>query len=303
MARSGDDLRKTFIDAALLSVAAIVAALQFGACPLLLSAGGAGALALIAIAALSAPLHYGLMHETLHGNLFASERWNRIAGRVLGITLGLPFETMRFGHLAHHSNNRHTFDRPEHIEPGQFYPAAAAAYYGKLLIGNALIYTLIPLLTFLSIATMARIPVPADGGAQQFRVAALRAFSNPSRKRAVQLDVIAVVLLGALAVTLWGAQWWVFAACIVARWSVLSILDNAPHYGMPLNSGLAARNTAMPPWLAWLVLNQNFHDVHHHNPKLPWTGLPEAFRKTARTHDGGWLAAVLGQFRGPVQLR
>ena len=295
-------MRKTLIDAALLSVAAIVAALQFGAYPLLFQAGGTGTVALIAIAALSAPLHYGLMHETMHGNLFAGERWNRIAGRTLGITLGLPFETMRFGHLAHHSNNRHTFDRPEHIEPGQFYPVAAIVYYGKLFIGNALIYALIPFLTFLPISTIARIPVPADDGAQHFRAAALRAFSNPSRKRAGQLDVAMIVLLGVVAVSVWGARWWVFAACIFARWSVLSILDNAPHYGMPLNSGLEARNTALPHWLAWLVLNQNFHDVHHHNPKLGWTELPDAFRRSAQTHNGGWLAAVLGQFRGPVDL-
>jgi len=147
--RTGADLRKTVIDIVLLLGVAVIAALEFGAFPFLFPASGAGAAALIALAALSAPLHYGLMHETMHGNLFASERWNRIVGRALGDTLGLPFETMRFGHLAHHSNNRHTFDRPEHFVPGQSYPAAAAVYYGKLLIGNALIYTLIPLLTFL----------------------------------------------------------------------------------------------------------------------------------------------------------
>lgn len=281
---------------------AIIAALEFGAFPHLFAVNGTSAAALIALAALSAPLHYGLMHETMHGNLFADERANRIAGRLLGITLGLPFETMRFGHLAHHSNNRHTFDRPEHIEAGQSWPAAAAIYYGKLLIGNELIYTLIPLLTFLPLSTIARIPVPAEGGAQQFKAAALRSFSNPSRKRAVQIDVIAILLLGALAVYLWSTAWWVFAACVFARWSVLSILDNAPHYGMPLNSGLEARNTSMPVWLRWLVLNQNFHDVHHHNPKLSWTELPNVFRESGREHNGSWLGAVLGQLRGPVEL-
>jgi len=300
--RTGADLRKTVIDIVLLLGVAIIAALEFGAFPFLFPASGAGAAALIALAALSAPLHYGLMHETMHGNLFASERWNRIVGRALGDTLGLPFETMRFGHLAHHSNNRHTFDRPEHFVPGQSWPAAAAVYYGKLLIGNALIYTLIPLLTFLPLSTIARIPVPEEAGAQQFRAAALRAFSNPSRKRAVQIDVIAILLLGALAVTLWSAQWWVFAACILARWSVLSILDNAPHYAMPLNSGLEARNTSMPAIFRWLILNQNFHDVHHHNPKLRWTELPETFRRSAREHNGSWFGAVLGQLRGPVEL-
>jgi fatty acid desaturase len=91
-------------------------------------------------------------------------------------------------------------------------------------------------------------------------------------------------------------------ASIVARWFLLSLLDNAPHYGMPLDSGLNARNTRVAGWASWLVLNQNFHGVHHHNPQLHWRDLPGKFAQTDKRYDGGWVGALFRQFRGPQVL-
>ncbi len=91
-------------------------------------------------------------------------------------------------------------------------------------------------------------------------------------------------------------------ASIVARWFMLSLLDNAPHYGMPLDSGLNARNTRIAGWASWLVLNQNFHGVHHHNPQLHWRDLPGKFQQADERYEGGWLGALLRQFRGPIAL-
>jgi fatty acid desaturase len=297
-------LRKTVLDLGLLTLAGAIAVLEFGAFPQVLPATGWSLAALVAVVALTAPLHYGLMHETMHGNLFANERWNRVAGRLLGITLGLPFETMRFGHLAHHSNNRHKFDRPEYLAPGQSYIAVAPGFYFKTMIGNALIYAVLPLLIFVPMPVLegyaARANANDDAG--QVRSAALRSFSNPARRSALRIDLAGIVLFAAAAIYLWGALWWVFAACVLARWSVLSLLDNAPHYAMPLTSGLEARNTSMPVAFRWMILNQNFHGEHHQTPKRHWSELPGAFRQSALTHDGSWIAAVLRQFRGPVEL-
>ena len=112
-------LRKTRFDVCLIACVALISALQFGLFPILLEPGLTGAVALVLLAAATEPLHYGLMHESIHGNLLPGEKWNRFAGRALGIALGLPWETMRFGHLAHHGFNRHDFDRPEALAPGQ----------------------------------------------------------------------------------------------------------------------------------------------------------------------------------------
>jgi fatty acid desaturase len=297
-------LRKTVLDLGLLTLAGAIAVLEFGAFPQVFPATGWSLAALVAVVALTAPLHYGLMHETMHGNLFANERWNRLAGRLLGITLGLPFETMRFGHLAHHSNNRHKFDRPEYLAPGQPYFAVAPGFYFKTVIGNALIYAVLPLLIFVPMPVLERYAARANANddAGQVRSAALRSFSNPARRNALWVDLAGIVLFAAIAVYLWGALWWVFAACVLARWSVLSLLDNAPHYAMPLTSGLEARNTSMPIAFRWMILNQNFHGEHHQTPKRHWSELPAAFRQSSLDHDGSWIAAVLRQFRGPVEL-
>jgi fatty acid desaturase len=295
-------LRKS--DALLLTIAATVVALQFGLFPLLFHPTLLGASAFVVLVAATEPLHYGLMHETIHGNLVRNEVWNRRLGRALGVALGLPWETMRFGHLAHHGFNRHDFDRPEALAPGQPRVRAAAVYYFKLVFGNALAYALAPLLLLLPASTTERVVWALDSSEETapLRAAALRAFTNPARRNGARVDLALIVAADAGALWLWGAWWPVFAATVIARWALLSLLDNAPHYGMPLDSGLDARNTRIPRWAAWLVLNQNYHGIHHHNPQMRWQELPGEFARSSNGYDGGWTSSLLRQFRGPVEL-
>lgn len=288
----------------MLAIAATVVALQFGLFPLLFHPTALGIGAFLLLVVVTEPLHFGLMHETMHGNLFRDENWNRRVGRALGVTLGLPFETMRFGHLAHHGFNRHGYDRPEMLRPGQSRLAASAVYYFLLVIGNAFLYAVAPLLLLLPIATTEKIANRIDSSedSAQLRNAAFRAFKNPVRRNGTRFDLFAIVALDALAIYLWGAWWPVFVAAMGLRWVLLSIIDNAPHYGMPLDSGLNARNTRFPRAISWLVLNQNYHGVHHHFPQMSWHELPKEFAGTSKQHDGAWAAALLRQFKGPVEL-
>ncbi len=291
-------------ETALLALVLSIAALQFALAPIFLPAGATTAIALIGLAALTAPLHYGLMHETMHGHLYGNEATDRPIGRVLGILLGLPWETMRFGHLAHHSMNRHSFDRPEALEPGQSRARATVLYYFKLVLGQALSYALMPLPALLPARTTKWVLSFIGSGpeVEQLRSAALRTFTNMRRRNALRLDLVAIFAVFGLALWLWGESWPVFAGCIAARWSVLSLLDNAPHYGMPLHSGLDARNTSLPIPARWLVMNGNYHGVHHHAPQLSWRELPGAFARSQAQTEGNWLSAVLRQFRGPMNL-
>jgi len=297
-------LRKIWFDMCLLGCAVLISALQFGLFPILFEPGWIGAGVLVLVATFTEPLHYGLMHESIHGNLLPGESRNRGAGRALGIALGLPWETMRFGHLAHHGFNRHDFDRPEALAPNRSRVISAIAYYFNLVIGNAIAYAIAPFLTVVPVSAMRWVleNVDRNPDTAPLRMAALRAFSTPAKRHAVQFDLAAIVALDALALWLWGAWWPVFVASIVARWFMLSLLDNAPHYGMPLDSGLNARNTRIARWASWLVLNQNFHGVHHHNPQLPWHELPRKFVHSDERYEGGWFGALLRQFRGPLQL-
>jgi fatty acid desaturase len=292
------------VNAMLLAVAAGIALLEFGALPLVVRLTPTAAIAFAIVVAGTAPLHYGLMHETIHGHLFGGEKVDRSIGRILGVFLGMPWETMRFGHLAHHSQNRHSFDRPEALQPGQTRFLASAIYYFKLLIGHALSYALIPLATLLPVATTRSVlsVLDSDPESAPLRAAALRTFSNIKRRNAVRVDLGAIFALFGLAIWLWGSAWPIFAGCIAARWSVLSLLDNAPHYGMPLDSGRDARNTALPLFAGILVMNGNYHGTHHHAPQLRWHELPDAFARSGAKPECGWFAALLRQFRGPIPL-
>ncbi len=54
--------------------------------------------------------------------------------------------------------------------------------------------------------------------------------------------------------------------------------------------------------MRWLVLNGNFHGVHHKAPQLSWRELPGTFAKDGAGFDGSWVAMVLRQFRGPLRI-
>ena len=297
-------LNGQILNAALLVGIGLVAVLEFGLLPHLIRPTAGRGVLFIAIVAITGPLHYGLMHETIHGHLFGRQRLDRAIGRILGILLGLPWETMRFGHLAHHSQNRHSFDRPEALRPDQNRGVGGVIYYFSLVIGLGLSYALMPLLVLLPVTTTGWVVAHMDRGPETdaLRNAALRTFTNMRRRNAIRCDLVAIFAMFGLAVWLWGAWWPVFAACIAVRWSLISLLDNAPHYGMPLTSGLDARNTRLPPLARLLVMNGNFHGTHHHAPQLHWHELPEAFARSGAPFEGGWLAAVMRQFRGPMVL-
>lgn len=301
---SGRDRPSDGLNAALLALVLGVSVFQFGLFPLIAPLGSVSEVLFVLCVALTGPLHYGLMHETMHGNLYKSEAANRGVGRLLGVLLGFPWETMRFGHLAHHGLNRHSFDRPEAVTPGTSRAKAAPLYYFMLIIGHALTYVLMPLPALLPVGTTNWVLDRWDRGpeTEQLRAVAYRTFTSMKKRNAIRLDIAAIVVVFGLGFWLWSGHWSVLAAAIVARWSLQSLLDNAPHYGMPLDSGLNASNSKMPEWARILVLNSNYHDVHHHAPQLSWQVLPRAFAETRAPLHGSWAAAVLRQFRGPLHL-
>jgi fatty acid desaturase len=290
--------REASVNGLLLFVALAIALLQFFLAPLILPVTAGSALALICLCAVTTPLHWGLMHESIHGNLFADSSANRRAGRVLGSFLCLSWDVMRFGHLLHHSNNRHEFDRPEAVPAGGTRRGAAGPYFFKLLGGHALISAV----SSIGLALPSRVVARLVPKAEPMHIAALRAFTNRERRSRIRDDLCATVLLLAPAVLCWRAHWPVLAATIGTRFVILSLLDNAPHYGTALDSGTYARNTRLPGQLHWLVLGHNFHGVHHAATGLKWQELRGTFERTGGDYEGSWATMVLRQFRGPVYL-
>jgi fatty acid desaturase len=293
----------TAINLWLLALVAGVAALVFGGAALLPWSAGL-AVGLIVLAALTAPLHWGLLHEAIHGKLFENETANRIAGRALGVFLLFNFDVMRFAHLYHHRENRHSRDRPEDLGENGSWFRAAPAFFFTLLGGQELGAMAAPLAVLppLSATRWAMDKLFSDPDAAKLKAAMSRVFTDPERRVRIRVDFVFAVAFAVLAIWLWGAHWYVFAACIAARFVVLSLLDNAPHYGTARDSGLDAKNTTLHPALRWLVLNSNFHGVHHRLPNIGWRELPENFVALQGHYTENWIAMVLRQFRGPMHV-
>jgi fatty acid desaturase len=100
-----------------------------------------------------------------------------------------------------------------------------------------------------------------------------------------------------------GSDWpWIIGGMLL-RGSVISVLDNAPHYGTSVDSGQDATNSLAPGPVRAMLLNQNMHGVHHARPNLPWSALPRAFAEAGARYDVKWSRMVLRQFEGPMETR
>ena len=293
------------VNCLLVGLVVIVSVGSFILFPLLFAPSLVSAIALVVLTALITPLHWGLVHETVHSKLLCNEAWNRRAGRLLSILLCLSWEMVRFGHLWHHRANRHDLDRPEAIEPGRSRLGHGASYFFGLLGGSSLRGSLCPLGIMLPMRGTQRALDFMFGASEsdETRAAAARVFLDPAKRFVLRLDSVATTALLALAFHNWGVRWQLPAIFLAVRWCVLSLLENAPHYGTPRNSGAYARNTSLPWWARYLILNQNFHGLHHRAPYLPWHELHAAFVRSGLVADGSWVSAVLHQFRGPIVLQ
>ena len=57
---------------------------------------------------------------------------------------------------------------------------------------------------------------------------------------------------------------------LLARGFLISFLDNVYHYETPVSDVFYAKNLRLAAPLAKLLLNFNFHGIHHVNPAIPW---------------------------------
>ncbi|VVE00176.1 fatty acid desaturase [Pandoraea communis] len=255
------------------------------------------------------PMHWGLIHESIHGQLRLKARANERTGRALSALLGLPFEIMRFGHLMHHRFTRQPFDRPDISTLSDTAPLPLRAqkwlgYQSRLLGGMWLAEVVAPVIAWLPVRRLPALAMSALGGDPEdddVRRRVIMFASDPVRRRRIRRDFL--VLLVALAVTLWAyGPWWpVFLATFAARGVWLSIADNLPHYGVAIDEPARARNFRAPVSGRALLLNQHLHRVHHQYPTAPWHLLPEI---DAAQPTGGpvipYWRAVFRQFAGPL---
>ncbi|CAB3799726.1 hypothetical protein LMG28688_05010 [Paraburkholderia caffeinitolerans] len=301
-------------NAALIAVAGLALGYQLIGLPLLLRAAGGASLARwlslvpVLLVVLATPIHWGLIHEGIHGQLLPSRRANEAVARVLAIGLAIPFDAVRFGHLMHHRFTREAFDRPDVDDARGPRWLRRVAWYARLLGGLYVAELCTPLLAFVP-ARMAQALVARGVGAHGAEGEIVqRLFGNhaadPVRRRRARRDGLGSLALYGLAFALYGKAWPVLLVTMYLRGLWLSLADNLPHYGVSLDEPGRARDFRVPRGVGVLLMNHHLHRQHHLHPTLPWVALPALGRaeEAASMHARiPYWHAALRQFRGLQQ--
>jgi fatty acid desaturase len=276
---------------------------------LLLPHPGAAVWIVVAIAVTSNSL-FSVFHEAIHRSLAPTTRlpviglsMNDFLGRVLGICFGSPFDFVGTAHVTHHSVNR-TDD--EHVEvydsamPADRRRSFVIGYYFFLLGGLYKAELIVPMLFCLP----RRIVQPritrtfeADPMASQVL---RRIFRSPYHLRAIRIDASIILATLAASATLYGRYWWILAIHYIIRALLISFLDYLYHYGSPLGDRLHGYNLRLPRWLSPVILNFNYHGIHHRFPALPWRSLARVFADESLVFDNDYVTQAVSQLRGPM---
>ncbi|HZH29121.1 MAG TPA: fatty acid desaturase [Azospirillaceae bacterium] len=261
-----------------------------------------GLLVLAGIA--TTPTHWALIHEGIHRHLHPDRRVNDLVSRGLAVLFGAPLRLLRTGHLGHHQLNGAVCERPELMAGVTGTAAARAGFYARLLGGVHLFEIAGNALAFLPsrwrVAVVRRIFYDGHADAPGAADAAVRALTGRRALRELRRD--GALALGVLGFAAWayGGAWPWLAAGLLGRAVLVSLLDNAFHYGAPLGDPHSGHNFALPGWIAPAMLHFHLHRVHHRHPDLPWSALPQALVQDGDRLDGGFAAGIARQFRGPV---
>ncbi|WP_280497379.1 fatty acid desaturase [Nocardia asiatica] len=296
-AQRRDDGRR--IGSWLTAAAVVLNVLQLFALPLLLLPRDAAWGWVLLPPALLTTTFWSVIHEAVHGNLHHRRARNDRYGRVLGVLYGSPFALLKAGHLLHHRYSR-TRERAEIYDPAaSSWVKAAPGYYLRLFGGLYLLEVAALALAVLPIAAVRGLARAVDGpdtvaGPLLERIAQAEVF------RQYRVDAFAITVLYCAAFIAYGSHWWILSAALAGRAVIVSLSDNAYHYGTDLNEPLEALNLRLPAPLEILALSFNLHGTHHRRPGLRWYELRPAFDAEDGRYDSGWLRAVVRQIRGPI---
>jgi fatty acid desaturase len=281
----------------------------FGFPLVLLPDPGVAILIVVAISCTSNGL-FSVLHEAIHRSLAPVTRLpliglstNDLLGRVAGVAFGSPFDFVGTAHVTHHSVNR---THEEHVEiydaslPAAGRRAFVKGYYFFLLGGLYTAEVILPMLFCLPRRLVQPRIERAFEADPMISQVLRRIFRSPDRLRAIRLDACLVLASIAASSVLYGRYWWILALHFLIRALLISFLDYLYHYGSPLGDRLHGYNLRLPRWLSPLILNFNYHGIHHRFPALPWRSLEHVFVNEELVFDNDYLTQAVSQLQGPM---
>lgn len=205
-----------------------------------------------------------LMHEGMHGILFARRGWNWAGSVLLGSTFLMSFTAYRVMHTRHHKYLGDPRDPDDYHNYARNPALIWALHFLRLTIGSLLYLALIPFLAL------------RHGKAGERR----RILAEYALLLAIYSAMLRFVPLATLVVI------WLTPLLIVGTLTAIrgftqhGITDAADPY-------IASRTILPHPAVRFLLLNENFHLEHHLFPEVPsynllalhrliWPALPRA---------------------------
>jgi len=240
---------------------------------------------------------WSILHGSIHGSLLRDRRWNDRLGRALALGYGAPFVLLKSGHLLHHRFSRTPRERTEVYDTGSWTSHVSACYlrlFGGLYLAEvaSVVLALAPRAAWHRLRHL--LDTPDTVTALLFDAVTGRRLGQ------FRLDAVLIVLVHAGAFLAYGRNWWMLILALAGRALLVSVADNAYHYGTALDEPLEAMNLRLPRPLESFVLAFNLHGVHHRHPGLAWHSLRGAFLADGGRFDLSWWRAVARQIRGPI---
>lgn len=253
---------------------------------------------------------FTITHEAMHGSLaskdclpYTSISHNTLWGRVLGVCYGSPFDFMRTAHLIHHKVSRSSTEQLEIYDVSLNTKERIVffiQYYFYLFGGLYILEILIVVLWWLPRSAMVRLG-DLIFPPQSFNALVLKKIVCSDQKmRAIRIDSIIILVLVITSFTLYGKWWWILATHFLIRALLISFFDYLYHYGSPLNDNLHGYNLRLPHVLSKLMLNFNYHGIHHRYSRLSWQALPKTFTAENHLFDASFFKQAIRQCKGPI---
>ena len=232
---------------------------------------------------------------------FGGKRVSLLGG--LPLALWIPYSIYRQTHLWHHRHGGRYLTDPIQ-DPESFYPRPRASSMG---IVRRIFYrancTLLGRLTIGPTITVGRF---LSGEVRQMRAGNLR-LAGIWLRHAAAAGLVLGWVVGVCRIPLL-----TYVACVVYPSVSLTLLRSFAEHRADEDPNLRTAVVEGNPLLALLFLNNNLHIAHHAEPKVPWYGLPEVWRRLQASplgvraqeaglvHRGGYATLILRYLWRPV---
>jgi len=214
------------------------------------ASGTLSAAATVAIGLLGMNLTFTVWHEGIHQTLARGRRLNDVLGRLGAIPVFISYDRLRVHHLLHHRFTNEPHKDPDYWQIRGPFWALALRYFAGERESRAL----------------CRAASPSEGSS-----------------RADHVQILAS--LGVLAVLSWVSPWSALWAIVVPRLALCYVhafyLNYLPHVGLPAGRHQGARMITVGRATSWLMLQHNYHALHHAFPAIPWHRYARAYPRVA----------------------